>query len=236
VDDDHEFREVILPKVVGQLGGRVLKASNVVEALRISAHHDSASPDPLDLIILDSCMSIAGDARRMVEDADIRTLAMRGRYRLHLCPIVVFTAFPSYSHCALAVKAGADAYIPKRRTADNGEEAVGVSALASECRRILDTQAHRVEVLPCAEWLYTNDDWLRGNFGGQWVAIVDSSTAEDAGLPLDQKCVKDGLMVVSCPSFEDVRRRIISSPALLRDPPSIFMVPCDPVHTEGHTK
>jgi hypothetical protein len=138
--------------------------------------------------------------------------------------MIVFSAFPSYENCVRAVKAGAWAYICKRKDDDGTRGGSGgFGELKECCERILVKQEPLESPLPPDdEWLGRNYRWLRSQFGGQWVVAVprDRLSACAAGLPH-----RDDVAVIAGTSFEAVREQVVNLLAVLEDAPTIFFVP-----------
>jgi CheY-like chemotaxis protein len=219
VDDQEEWREDLIPKHLGRLGARILKASSIQEAMSIAAKHDENSEDSLDLIVLD--MRLPQDASSIIaEDGGIGFLR---NYRLARCPMVVFTAYPTFANCVAAVKSGAEAYIPKIGTAE-GEG--GMDALVAKVREILFTPKPKVaELPPRSSWLDSNYGWLSTELAGRWVAFVDESVATAAGLAGQEYLRRDGIVLISGASYEEVRSVVLGAPLLAKAEPVIVLVP-----------
>jgi CheY-like chemotaxis protein len=222
-DDDKEFRERIAPEALERrLGARVLKAKDVLQACMTVAEHAVGSGDPLDLIVLDMHMPLHDNTIRVAEDGGIRFLRS---YRLVQCPVVVFTAYPSYENCVRALGAGAAAYVPKASLKKGGtsETEGGLDALVDTCRALLEAgRVRQSHVPPDDQWLTKNYDWLKAHFASQWVAFVEPARARAAGIAFSE-C--DGLALISSKSKERLERQMFTSLALLEDIPPIVQVP-----------
>lgn len=219
VDDEDEWREDLIPKHLGRLGARILKASSIQEAMSIATMHDENSEDSLDLIVLDRRLPQVslGD---LDEDGGIGFLR---NYRLARCPIVVFTAHPTFANCVAAVKSGAEAYIPKLGTAD-GEG--GTDALVAKVKELLVTPKPEVaELPPRSSWLNSNYGWLSTELAGRWVAFVDESVACAAGLARQEYLRRDGIVLIAGASYEEVRSVVLGVPLLAEAEPVIVLVP-----------
>jgi CheY-like chemotaxis protein len=216
VDDVPEYRERLLPGLVEILGGRICKAANVREALGVAAEHTIDSEDPIDLIILDMHLPMSAEDPNILDDAGVRFLR---QYRLAHCPIVVFTAYPSFANCVAAIQAGASAYIPKVSKDNEG----GPEALCETCKRLLGNREQKeAAVPPTKEWIRRNRQRLGTEFDGKWLAFIDQAklTKEQA----EGLSVMDGLVLLVGNSYEDVRNQVIHSPAVLTAKPTILMV------------
>jgi CheY-like chemotaxis protein len=134
-DDDKEFREELIPTALGRINARIVSAADVDEACSIAEEHGPESKDPLELVVLDMHMPLDEEAIETVEDGGIqflqRIIAMQRR-------VVVFTAYASFRNCALAIRAGASAYLPKmeQELYEGGVEG-GVDDLVETCKRLL---------------------------------------------------------------------------------------------------
>jgi CheY-like chemotaxis protein len=217
IDDVPEYREDRLPAMADGLGCRVCKAGNIQEALQLAKAHAPDSDDPLDLIVLDMHLPVdAEHATDVKNDGGVRFLHAYGLVR---CPVVVYTAYPTFASCVSAILAGAIAYIPKTEKDKEG----GPDALRDTWAWLLrerDDTAERVP--PTREWIDRNYQELSKNFDGKYLALVDQmrlSEEEAAGRP-----IVDGLVLLSGDSYEDVRNQVIASPAMLKARPIIFMV------------
>ena len=138
-DDDQEFREELIPEALARLSVRVLTAKDVYEALSIAMKQDAQSEDLPDLIVLDMHMPLDSDTTEIAADGGIQFLRA---CRLAGCPVVVFTADPSYQNCVGAVQAGAAAYLPKSsHDTYEGNQEGGIDHLVAICRRLLEEVA-----------------------------------------------------------------------------------------------
>jgi CheY-like chemotaxis protein len=154
-------------------------------------------------------------------DAGIQFLRSFG---IAKCPIVVFTAYPSYEDCVRAVNAGATAYLPKQeQEVYNGRWEGGIDRLIDKCRTLLDkTRAVETRLPPDGPWLDRNYEWLREKFGGQWVAFVRAELARTAGITGAER---EGLVVVSENSKEMLAQIIAQKHPTLKEIPVITLVP-----------
>ncbi len=134
VDDDPEFREELLPQALSCLDARVLKASNVEEALQVAAKHSAESADPLKLIVLDMHMHLQPDTAGVPRDAGVQFLQ---KLQKPDCPVIAVTAYVSFRDCVKVARAGAAAYIPKQEhDAYCGPEG-GIDDLIKTCQKLL---------------------------------------------------------------------------------------------------
>ena len=216
VDDVPEYRESLLPRLVEAIGCRVCKASNVQEAAIEASRHGPKSSDPLDLVILDMHLPLDAMSATVAED-DGGIQFLLG-YRFYRCPVVVFTAYPSYRDCVVAMKAGATDYILKVRVGNEG----GPDALREACERILKPTQGTEDAIPTRSWIEENHQWLGARYRGKWVAFVDKALGEHAKLQVDAE--RDGVLLLAGDSYEDVRERIQTSPEVLRSRPSLLLV------------
>ncbi len=217
-DDDDEFREEIIPKALERIGAQIIRAKDVLEACLAVAEHVGPRRS-LDVVVLDMHMPLHKGTKKIEDDAGIRFLRS---YGLVTCPVVVFTAYPSYQNCVLATQAGAAAYLPKAiQDSFHGPEG-GVDKLVDTCRRLLlEPQAEVTRVPPGKDWLQENHAWLAETFGGQWVAFVDAAKGRVAGLAGEQR---GEVLIVSAPSKEELARLVIAKIALLNEIPKLAFV------------
>jgi CheY-like chemotaxis protein len=220
-DDDEEFRERAIPQAMARLTTREpLKAKNVEEACLLAAEHDDASAEPLDLIILDMHMPLDENTITPAKDAGIRFL--RGN-QLTLRPVIVFTAYPSYGNCVLAMQAGAAAYLPKKeRDTYEGTEG-GIDQLVETCRRLLTkAEPGKTHHVPDEAWLGENYEWLCQEFADRWVAFVPSEKASTLGITGTERA---GLTIISDESRENLVRVVAKNLPRLGEIPLIVFVP-----------
>ncbi len=81
--------------------------------------------------------------------------------------------------------------------------------------------------MPDDSWLERNYSWLCDTFPGRWVAFLDPTLAKKAGLGEPER---DGLMILSDASYQELRRAIIRAPGLLRELPPVVFVPQSETH------
>jgi CheY-like chemotaxis protein len=226
-DDDPEFREQLIPEALGRLNSQIRKARDVEEACLVAAQQDSKG-EPLDLIVLDMHMPLHKKTKDIADDGGIQFL--RGHH-LTRCPVVVFTAYPSYYNCVRAVQAGAVAYLPKaEQEAYKGKEG-GIDQLVETCRELLKApQPTESRFPPDGDWLEQNYEWLCEEFGGLWVAFVSASRAASAGIGAPERA---GLVVISEKSREGLVRLIAGKLALLAEIPPIAFIPETETGTNG---
>jgi CheY-like chemotaxis protein len=220
-DDDDEFREEIIPEALRRLNARVLNARHVLEACLVVAEHDAHSKEPLDLIVLDMHMPRHGDTAKTAANGGIQFLRS---FNLAMCPVVVYTAYPSYQNCVRAVQAGAVAYLPKmtQDTYDGNQEG-GVDELVETCRALLKRpERDETRLPPDGEWLEENYDRLCQQYGGQWVAFVPASEAPAAGITGEER---GGLVLVAKESRESLARFLAGRLPFLNEVPHIAFVP-----------
>ena len=232
VDDDDDFRNRVIPEcLIDDLSvpkDRILTAKDVHSGVRIAAHHDPESADPIGLMIIDMHMSADSQKIAILEDAGVQLIRTVKFLNAHVseCGVIVFTAFPGYRNCMAAMKAGADAYIPKSIIEGYGEKSGGIEHLQEESARLLGKKrGYKKETNPTNDWLSVNGDWLKGKFGGKWVAFLDTVTARQNGFANEELFPeKDGLVIVKGESFKDVRSLVIASPQVLMQAPSIVKI------------
>jgi DNA-binding NtrC family response regulator len=198
------------------MGWRVCLAATIKAGLEAASDHAPGSKDPLDLIILDMHLPIDEENIEIKDDGGVRFL--KG-YKLAPCPIVVFTAYPTFANCVAAIQAGAAAYIPKMRIGSEG----GPEDLRETCERLLrEREEEMKEVPPTRKWLEKNARELMQEFGSQWVAFADAkkvpNEAREGNFELD------GVVLLAGGSYDDVRAKVIASPAILLAQPAILKV------------
>jgi CheY-like chemotaxis protein len=216
VDDVPEYRERILPALARILGCRSCTAGNVQEALRLASEHSPDSGDPVALVILDMHLLIDPDHINVVDDGGLRFLH---RYKFTECPIVVFTAYPTFFNCVAAIQAGATAYIPKVKRDNEG----GPDALRETCEKLLRGADQAVEAPPTRDWIGRNHVQLTSKFNGKWVAFIPKEVVKSADVP-QQLTELDGLLLLAGDSYEGVRAKIIELPSVLKAQPIILRV------------
>lgn len=221
VDDESEWREQEIPMMLEKLSIRFALASNVQDALLFAAQHDAASGDPIDVVILDMRMPMDATGGEVVNEAGVIFLRS---YRLALCPVIVFTAYPSFPNCVAAMKNGASDYISK---VGMPGEPIGTPSkrLILSLESFLGRNAGEPRPpVPSEEWLVHHYDWLQSHCGGGWVAFMDACQA------LTKKAqwswyVQDDVAIVAGDTYESVRGIIINNTPLLRMLPDIVFVP-----------
>ncbi len=216
VDDVPEFREDRLPAFAKVLGCRSRTGGNVQDALRLASEHGPDSGDPVDLVILDMHLPIDPDHINVADDGGLRFLH---QYKFTECPIVVFTAYPTFSNCVAAIQAGATAYVPKVK----GDNEGGLDALRETCERLLRGADQAVEVPPTRDWIERNHVQLTSKFNGKWVAFVPKEVVKSATVP-QQLTELGGLLLLAGDSYEGVRAKIIELPSVLNAQPIILRV------------
>jgi CheY-like chemotaxis protein len=229
VDDEPEWQEAIRTMLL-RMGAEVRLAPTFQQACEIAAAHSPESAAPLTLVIIDMRMPQGAKEAQLDEQAGIHVLravhALQA-YGLVQCPMIVFTAWPSYENCVKAVKAGAWAYICKYRDEDGTHGASrGIDELKEWCERIVVSGEPLESPLAADDtWLGRNYDWLRAQFGGQWVATVNRERLGEFAEGLPQQ---EGVVVLAGSSFDAVRDAVLKLPAALRQTPTIFFVPKKP--------
>jgi CheY-like chemotaxis protein len=224
VDDVPQFRQDLLPAMARMLRCRSIGTGTVHEAIQEAAKHDPNGDDPVDLVIVDMHMpydeTLKKDNEKTIieEDAGTQCLQAIAQLKLLKCPCVVFTAYQSFGDCVAAVKAGADAYIPKVRRDDEG----GPDALRETCERLLRSPEQGTEVPPTRAWIEKHHEWLTAEFNEKWVAFVPKEAVQNAEVLREPE--RDGVILLAGDSFEDVRTRVVEFPSVLRAQPTILMV------------
>lgn len=227
IDDVAEYREKRLPDLLKSLGARVLKAGNLEQAIRVADKHapQREGADPLDLVVLD--MHVPIGAKKLVdadETAGIRFLEAIQVLRAYSlisprCPVIVFTAYPSYENCVQAMKAGATAYVPKVTVDDDGPE-----RLDTLCRQILG--AERVVPVAMDEWKRANLPWVRATFAGRWVSFVPEGAVRNIPLPrgVETAPARHGVVVLHSRSYESLREVILVVRTVCLDLPLLVRI------------
>ena len=229
VDDEKEYREELLPNEFFNIGATVVTASDVDSALRlIASRFGPSASEHLDLMVLDMHMPLAEYGASVDEEAGVKLLNKLfslHEYKLVECPVIVFTAYASFTNCVRAIKAGAADYIAKTATEDPCEG--GLNGLMSSCRRLLfpGPPRTRLETVPTADWLRLHGSWLRENFKEKWVAFIGEHIARSAGLAdVAQYPVLDGIVILSGATYDEVRAAIANQPTLLEQLPTVVQV------------
>jgi len=218
VDDVPKYRDNLLPDLVEMIGGRVCKAKSVEDAIQQGAKHGPQSSDALDLVILDMHMPSSPRDGDILDDAGTRCLQAIRQLKLRGCPCIVFTAFATFSDCVAAVRAGADAYIPKVQQGAEG----GPEALREACLRLLKPQVQKDDATPTRAWVEKNHEWLSGTFHGKWVAFVPKSNVSlQEGRMLPER---DGVVLLADSTYEALREIILNTPFALKTLPTILLV------------
>ncbi len=221
-DDDHEFREEIIPKALGKIRARILKAENVADACRVAAEN------PLEIVVLDMHMPLHKDTTELAKDGGIHFL--KSVITAH-CPVVVFTAYPNFRNCAAAIRAGAAAYLPKQSqdAYKEGREG-GMDDLIATCTRLLaenNREEGAAPRVPDHGWLEENYEWLCDQFGGKWVAFLEPRKALEVGVDVEQR----GTYGILASRSEDELRKTLGEKAVyLGSLPEILWVPNEPCY------
>ena len=235
-DDAPSYRETTIPNLLRTMKGvqvDIIMAKDVHETIRQVLEHGPNSPNPLDLIVLDMHMPPEAAIALPEPTAGVWALNVISSSRLSSphCPIVIFSAYPSFNDCFLAAQAGASAYItklaqelPEKKTEGGPAEFVRV------CQKLLSPEEkgkpHGKPTALSNEWLKLNHEWLRKNFGGRWASFVFKKVAEKASLTDRTKYPeRDGVVVLLGDCYEEVQALVLSAPALYRDVPPIIKVP-----------
>ena len=219
VDDDPEFRLNILPEALSRLDARTLAASDVLSACLIVAEHHAFSSDPLDLIVLDMNIPLHSGTSSTAIAGGINFLRS---YELIRCPVVVFTAYPSFQNCVRSVQAGAQAYLPKMSQDSSEGREGGVDHLVETCRRLLTPVEWTEEDRPTDGGFFAREyEWLRQRFVGRWVALVPEAEARVAGLTGAEH---EGFVVIDTESRDDLARRLTEKLAFLGKIPHLAFV------------
>lgn len=227
-DDDEEFREELIPTALGKINARVLKAADVAGACRLAAEHGLGSDDALELVVLDMHMPLHERTVDVAKDGGIQFLKSIIATR---CPVIVFTAYPNFRNCALAIRARASAYLPKKSqdAYKEGREG-GVDDLIATCKRLLKgtpPEEPAPPPLPDPAWVRENYEWLCEQFGGKWVAFIELEKAQAADIDVDV-CDTYG---VAARLLEDELRRLVAKKApYLGYLPEVLWVPDDPAY------
>ncbi len=238
-DDVPSYRERAIPDLLRTIKGvqvDIITAKDVHETIRQVLEHGPDSPNPLDLIILDMHMPGTARTSSVLPDAGHEVLRVIHVLRdMHLCkpscPIVVFSAYPSFEDCFRAAQAGASAYITKMtQDLPEGKAEGGPGEFVRVCQELLSPEEKdKPRGKPTAlsnEWLKMNHEWLRKGFGGRWASFVFKEVAEKASLTDRTKYPeRDGVVVLLGDSYEEVQALVLSSPVLYRDVPPIIKVP-----------
>ena len=220
IDDDEEFRDDILPTFVERkLGARAVTAASIAGGIKQLSEHTRNTAEPAQLLILDMHMPESEAHVNVLADAGLQIMrhirALR-EYKLVDCPIVVFTAYPSYANCVESVKAGADAYVPKYLEKPSDKSALDL--LEEACKTVLKLAAQPgIAMPPSKEWLDRNYQWLLTAFPGYWVAFVSEEAARTVAIA--GYVARDGVALVADDSYEAVRRQLLQVPAVLNELP-----------------
>lgn len=221
-DDDPEFREELIPRALGRIRARILKAANVADACRLAAEK------PLEIVVLDMHMPLHIDTTEVAKDGGIHFL--KSVITAH-CPVIVFTAYPNFRNCAAAIRAGAAAYLPKKSqdAYKEGREG-GMDDLIATCNRLLAEGRCEEPVSlpePDLEWVKHNYEWLCSQFGGQWVAFLESKKARDVGINVEQQ---GAYGVLASPSEDELRKMLARQAVYLGYLPEVLWVPREPAY------
>jgi CheY-like chemotaxis protein len=201
------------------------------------------------LIILDMHMPISEGKSVVENDAGIKVLHLLNVLTgMHLrdrrCPIVVYTAYPSFADCFQCAQAGAAAYVSKVITElPEGKVEGGPQQLVQVCQRLLSPvereQPRGISTAFSDEWGRINGLWLRKNYGRKWAAFVRTAVAQKAAqehtwlADRSKYPERDGVVVLLGDTYEEVVTLVLSSPALYQDVPPIIRIPSpEPTGTE----
>jgi len=218
IEDDPEFREMIIAPELEKLGVRVLKADNLRKGLELASQHDPQSEDPLDLVVLD--MQLPLTDKETVKPNVEAGVDFLHAYQLVDCPVIVFTAYASYENCVKSVKAGAAAYISKKKLKNGlGHLEGGLDAFLDRCQDLL-REPGTPAIPPTHEWCVANSEWLGMRFPNKWVAFLEEEQASNAGLDADE--TRDGLALLADDSYEALRERVIACVGQVSQVPTIL--------------
>lgn len=224
-DDDAQFREQVLPHALSRINARVLTATTVADACRLAVEHGEDSNDPLDLVVLDMHLPLHESTGAVASDGGIQFLRSAIPFR---CPVVVFTAYPSFRGCTKAIQEGASAYVPKmaQDVYTEGPEG-GIDSLVATCRRLLEDSISEERAFPPRPepaWIQRNFEWLRQQFGATWVAFIDRARANQAGIVAE---CRDDYCAVSRQSQTELRAFLATIAPYLGYLPEVVWVPSE---------
>jgi CheY-like chemotaxis protein len=208
VDDDaQEYRPRIRTMLEG-VGLEVREAADLDSVLTILEKEPDVAKS-LEIVVLDMQMPHRGAAGTKSEDDAGVAVARLRKYRALPpdCPIVVFTAVPSYVNCVQCLKAGADDYVLKDDPDDSNPS---IDVLRDHCLRLMAARrGEGASAFPSDRWLQEHGSWLEDQFDGQWVAFVSEDLATLAGVDARSGIpVRSGFAVVAGASFDEVRRKL----------------------------
>jgi CheY-like chemotaxis protein len=221
VEDAAEFRDEILAPWFTQQGAQVVTIPCLDDARNVAA----AGSAPFDLVVLDMHFPVDGE---LATEAGLEMLAILQHYRLTGGAVVIFTAYPSFSNCVAAIRAGATDYISKDRidTPWGGVEG-GTRQLFDRCRALLFETPPVEPLYPSPHWLKINGSWLREHFEGHWVAFLEATVASSIPeLYSMSASTRDGVVILSASTREALVEILKRSDKLLRLRPPIVQIMC----------
>lgn len=220
VDDDLDFREA-LASDLSDLIGTVDCMGNADDAVDLLLA-DQAVTAPYDIVVVD--LRLPRTAREEEQktasfDSGLHTVRMLVALQrtLQVVPastaIIVMTAWPSVTHCAECMKAGAYDFIPKDvdvKATGEDKFRTGIERLRMSCNELLSGEtAAEAEF---NQWLDKHLETLRHDRqNAAFIGVCRGLTSEP--LPNDVETV-EGFHVVFGDSYEAVRDRIVADRTL----------------------
>jgi ActR/RegA family two-component response regulator len=219
VEDIHEMW-VSIANTLSPLASDVTRAASLVEALE-AARAAADREAPFGLVVIDKSIPTHADG----DPVDNLGVALaRAIYRFRLVApgarLVVYTAFETYSSCVAAIKAGADAYVPKMR-GDDGFG--GPEDLLAACRGEAPAEPPP-PYRPSQAWLRRNVEALVAEHRGHWMIALP---VDRFGDHTDQLAPCETLgdhVVVVRPERNELRDIILASPELVELMPQIALL------------
>ena len=210
-DDDQPFRQA-LANLFRDEDFKVECTAGVDDSIK------SVCRGEFDVIILDMHMPEKPGQGEIKPDAGLIVARLLRRYADmdRSVIVVVFTGYPSVRDCLATVDAGAY-YLPKC-TLDKDKHVIDMGyELVKECRRLIDVRGKE----PTSRlWLVDHYAELTEKFPGQTIAVLDGA-AQTGDLETTNIA---GSKVVSAPTAEKLRKKILQNPSLRKAMPLVLEI------------
>ena len=220
IDDDADH----LASLSGRLGKlpetTVETAACGSEALqRLQKRRDAADEVPFNLIIIDMWVPVLQGRNQRVDELFglklIRLLKSDLSPYGSRVPVLVFTAHPDVETCRAAFLAGAIDYIPKI------DPKIGDAAAQTDSlmRRVKEVFLIERENRPLNVWYTTHVIELHRRYKGKWIAPVESTAAEAAGIKGE---LFGNYTVLLADERAELVKRVFDDPFLALENPPIY--------------
>lgn len=191
--------------------------------VRVDACHDGSSAidllldestreEPFDLVVADVFLPKNAQPEVELEALGVKLLTTYQLVRPGT-PIIVMTAFPTFDACVRCIKAGAYDYLPK---GDPSNQDSFLKVLVEKCQTLL-----RPSPDPLVNWLGNNRVQISKKFGGQHIAILETTDVSRSKIPWVNVGEK---AIIAGATMRELRLRILQDPALRWTEPNILQV------------